>query len=28
VIARLKAALPSAAITDIRCRLADTPTGP
>jgi len=28
VIERLKAALPSAAITDIRCRLADTPTGP
>lgn len=28
VLERLKAALPSAAITDIRCRLADTPAGP
>ena len=27
VLERLKAALPSAAITDIRCRLSDTPTG-
>ena len=28
VLARLKAALPAVAITDIRCRLADTPAGP
>jgi predicted nucleic acid-binding Zn ribbon protein len=28
VLERLKAALPAAAITDIRCRLADTPAGP
>jgi hypothetical protein len=28
VLERLKAVLPSAAITDIRCRLADTPAGP
>jgi predicted nucleic acid-binding Zn ribbon protein len=28
VLERLKAALPSAAITDLRCRLADTPAGP
>ncbi|MFM7137998.1 MAG: DUF721 domain-containing protein [Planctomycetota bacterium] len=27
VLERLKAALPAAAITDIRCRLADTPVG-
>jgi hypothetical protein len=27
VLERLKVALPSAAITDIRCRLADTPAG-
>lgn len=28
VLDRLKAAIPSAAITDIRCRLADSPAGP
>ena len=28
VLERLKAALPAASITDIRCRLADTPAGP
>ena len=28
VLERLRVALPAAAITDIRCRLADTPAGP
>ena len=28
VLERLKAALPAAAISDIRCRLADAPAGP
>jgi predicted nucleic acid-binding Zn ribbon protein len=28
VLERLRAALPAAGITDIRCRLADTPAGP